>query len=88
MCFLCDEEAFVFMMGRLRSVSATVGLLGREREIRSQRRQKRDWGGGGGEQSLRKSEKQSFDALQGRGAGTFGTGSLKDTLVRMSVGVS
>lgn len=30
-CFLCDEECFVFMMGRLRSVSATVELLGKRK---------------------------------------------------------
>lgn len=36
-CFLCDEEFFVFMMGRLRSVSATVETI-RKEEGRSDHR--------------------------------------------------
>lgn len=30
-CLLCDEEFFVFMMERLRSVSSTVELLGKRK---------------------------------------------------------
>lgn len=87
-CLLCDEEFFVFMMERLRSVSSTVELLGKGKcDPITEETEKRLGRWGGGEQSLRKFEQQSLEALQGTGAGTFGTG-LNDTLVRMSVGVS
>lgn len=60
-CFLRDEEFFVFMMGRLRSVSATVETI-RKEEGRSDHRGDRKEIGAvwGGEQSLGKSEKQSL----------------------------